>query len=231
MTESEWTSCTEPQVMLELLRERVSARKLRLFGCACVRQVWRLLPDEPSQRAVVAAEEFADGRRLRRQLAPAREAVRLAGRLASPGPEMLRKAARAALLQSAVNAANDTAGYVRLAVRWEAGDEPSWRAAGAEAKMTQSHLLRDLFGPLPFRAVTIDPAWLIWNDGTVKKLAEAAYEERSLPEGTLDQDRLAVLVDALEEAGVNDTLLLEHLRGPGPHVRGCFALDAILGKT
>jgi hypothetical protein len=108
---------------------------------------------------VVAAEEFADGRRLRRQLTPAREAVRLAGRLASPGPEMLRKAARAALLQSAVRAAAQMSWYVRLAVRMEAGDEQSRRAADAEAK-TQSHLLRDIIGN-PFRAgPAIDRAWL-----------------------------------------------------------------------
>jgi hypothetical protein len=44
-------------------------------------------------------------------------------------------------------------------------------------------------------------------------------------------DRLAVLADALEEAGCADALLLAHLRSPGPHVRGCFALDAVRGKS
>jgi hypothetical protein len=48
--------------------------------------------------------------------------------------------------------------------------------------------------------------------------------------GHLDAARLAVLADMLEEAGCPDPPLLGHLRGPGPHVRGCFALDAILGK-
>jgi hypothetical protein len=64
----------------------------------------------------------------------------------------------------------------------------------------------------------------------VKKLAEAAYEERSLPAGTLNTQRLAVLADALEEAGCTDQTILDHLRGPGPHVRGCWAVDLILGK-
>jgi hypothetical protein len=64
----------------------------------------------------------------------------------------------------------------------------------------------------------------------VAKLAEAAYEHRSVPDGTLDQDRLAVLADALEEAGCADTDILGHLRGTGPHVRGCHAVDAILGR-
>jgi hypothetical protein len=42
--------------------------------------------------------------------------------------------------------------------------------------------------------------------------------------------RLVVLADALEEAGCQDWEFLAHLRGPGPHVRGCWALDLILDE-
>ncbi len=51
-----------------------------------------------------------------------------------------------------------------------------------------------------------------------------------LPEGTLEPSRLAVLADALEDAGCGDAELLGHLRGPGPHVRGCCAVDLQLAK-
>ena len=61
-------------------------------------------------------------------------------------------------------------------------------------------------------------------------LATAAYEERILPAGTLDSDRLAVLADALEDAGCDNEDILSHLRGPGPHVRGCWVVDLLLGK-
>jgi hypothetical protein len=92
-------------------------------------------------------------------------------------------------------------------------------------------LLREVFGN-PFRPPpTIDPAWLTWNDGTVVRLAQSAYEERHLPAGTLDNGRLAVLADALEEAGCTDADILGHLRGPGPHVRGCWPVDLCLGKS
>jgi hypothetical protein len=64
----------------------------------------------------------------------------------------------------------------------------------------------------------------------VTGLAPAAYEERALPSGELDPARLAVLADALEDTGCADSEVLGHLRGPGPHVRGCWALDLILGK-
>ena len=61
-------------------------------------------------------------------------------------------------------------------------------------------------------------------------LARAAYDQRELPSGALDTTRLAVLADALEEAGCDQADLLTHLRGPGPHVRGCWVVDLILGK-
>jgi hypothetical protein len=78
--------------------------------------------------------------------------------------------------------------------------------------------------------VAVGDGWLAWGSGTVRRLAGAAYEERELPGGTLDTTRLAVLADALEEAGCTDPMLLGHLRGPGPHPRGCWAVDLILGK-
>jgi hypothetical protein len=94
----------------------------------------------------------------------------------------------------------------------------------------QAALLHDIFDN-PFRPKhALNPAWVSWQGGIVKNLAEAAYEERSLPDGTFDQERLAVLADALEDAGCENTSLLLHLRSEGPHVRGCWALDLILGK-
>jgi hypothetical protein len=70
-----------------------------------------------------------------------------------------------------------------------------------------------------------------WNDGLIVRMAEAIYEEeRALPAGHLDRARLAVLADALTDAGCTDIDLLDHLRSPGPHVRGCWAVDLLLGK-
>jgi hypothetical protein len=91
----------------------------------------------------------------------------------------------------------------------------------------QFELLRDIFGN-PFRPFTLSPAC---RTAQVVALAQAAYGEWELPAGPLDLARLAVLVDALEEAGCDQADLLGHLRGPGPHVRGCWAVDWILGKS
>jgi hypothetical protein len=73
--------------------------------------------------------------------------------------------------------------------------------------------------------------WMTHNDGCVLKIAQGIYEERLMPEGTLDTGRLAMLHDALLDAGCADEGLLSHCRAPEPHVLGCWAIDAILGKS
>jgi hypothetical protein len=66
----------------------------------------------------------------------------------------------------------------------------------------------------------------------VVKLATCIYEERALPGGTLDNGRLAVLADALEEAGLEDQEVVKHLRQQGGvHVRGCWCVDLLLRKA
>jgi hypothetical protein len=90
----------------------------------------------------------------------------------------------------------------------------------------QSRLLRDVIGN-PYRRAAFDPAW---RAPAVVALPEAAYQDRRLSGGPLDPVRLAVLADALEEAGCDSPELPGHLRGPGPHVRGCWVLDLLLVK-
>jgi hypothetical protein len=98
----------------------------------------------------------------------------------------------------------------------------AWHAAESAEKRAQCALLRDVFGN-PFRPVRAEPAWLAWDGGTVAKLAHAIYDGRRFSE-------LPYLGDALEEAGCADETVLRHCRGPGPHVRGCWVLDLLLGK-
>ncbi len=81
-------------------------------------------------------------------------------------------------------------------------------------------ILRDIFGN-PFRPVATNAAWLT---PTAFAIAQTIYTDRAF-------DRLPILADALEDACCTDAAILDHLRGPGPHVRGCFALDLVLGKS
>ena len=120
-----------------------------------------------------------------------------------------------------------------LTVRAATGEGNSVTASGLaalhELYRRQCALVRCIFGnpfhPLP----PLTPGLLRWNDGLVKRLARAVYEERSL-QGTFDHDRLAVLADALEEAGCTNQDMLSHCRNSRMHVRGCRAVDLILGK-
>jgi hypothetical protein len=105
------------------------------------------------------------------------------------------------------------------------------RTTGTEIRKAIAHALRDVFGN-PYRPnPTREPGWFQWNHGALPKLAAAAYESRSPPLLTLDPMSVAVLGDALEDAGCTDAEILDHLRDPGPHVRGCWAVDLLVGKS
>jgi hypothetical protein len=78
--------------------------------------------------------------------------------------------------------------------------------------------------------LSLDLSILTWNGGIIKRLAEEAYEQRTMPAGTLDSARLAVLADALEEAGCDNADILGHLRQAGAHTRGCWPVDLLLER-
>jgi hypothetical protein len=90
-------------------------------------------------------------------------------------------------------------------------------------RATQAALLRDVLGN-PFRpSPRLPHAVFAWNDRTSPRIAEHIYEERAF-------DRLPILADALLDAGCEDEELIGHCRSQGPHVRGCWAIDLLLGK-
>jgi len=221
MTEAEWLACDDPAPMLEDLQSRVSRRRLRLFACACCRRIWHLLEDEGSWKAVEVAEQYADRLVSNKERAAA---VALAGTL----PAMLAAGPTIKLvfgdaLECSQHAASEVASAA--ARNPEVPDTCRENAYEVEMRM-QCRLFRCIFGN-PFRPVSLDPTW---RTPTVTALATAAYEERILPTGILEADRIAVLADALEDVGCDNAYILSHLRGPGPHVRGCWAIDLLLKK-
>jgi hypothetical protein len=220
VTESEWATCQYPRTMLAFLRDAGLAtnRKLRWFALACFRRVWHLIAEEEVRNALEVSESFTDGLATEQELFRFWE--KLASRNASEEAEKTLShflGALVALLES-LGDGND-----------EVCTEPVLVASRIE---TAAHpdLIRCIFGPLPFRRPAIDPSLLAWNSGAVQRLAEAVYQERALPEGTLDAARLGVLADALEDAGCQDQEILGHLRGPGPHLRGCWCVDLLTGR-
>jgi hypothetical protein len=217
MTESEWLHCSNPGTMLVALKNP-PRRKLVLFCCACCRRVWERIVSGHSRRGVVSAEQWAD-----------RPLRHLPRHVLAYFP---------AVFTIDLGPADEAASWTTRGPHWLT--VPTWhgiaclvagaaaRAGGADEPCQQAGLLRCLFGN-PFRPVrALSPAVLAFNGGMVVRLARAAYEQPLLPSGNLDPARLAILADALDEAGCSDEELLAHLRGPGTHPKGCWAVDAVL---
>jgi hypothetical protein len=212
MTEAEWLACLEPMRLLEHI-DATDSRKLRALAVACCRRIMPFVDDLRLVAALEAAERFVDGE------------------------------ITADLLKYHHNAASDAYCDAEHEQAWAAvwcASRPvvGWNVCSHAVQVrafsdwdseqvAQSALVRDIFGN-PFRPVAIDPTW---QTSTVLALAQPVYEECIWPVGHLDPDRLAVLADALEDSGCTESVILEHLRGPGPHVRGCFVIDSLLGKT
>src|SRR5262249_514758 len=157
-------------------------------ACACCRVIWHHLTDEQSRTAVEVAERFAHGNATRDELEAAWKA---ASAVAGPPPGGGGGGPGGGGGNGARGAAGGGAGGGGGG--GGVGGGAGGRGAEAEAvKAVLAATLREVFGN-PFRPITISPAVLAWNDAVVVRLAQAAYEERHLPTGTLDSGRLAVL--------------------------------------
>jgi hypothetical protein len=216
VTEDAWVVCTDPQRMLKFLRGKASDRKLRLFACGCCRRVWDALTLTPVRRAVEAAEHYADGSVRDGELNQAHKRaisayVRTLHRTVARMESDAAYATRMYRMALAVNTAHPAPFEVGQLDRL--GKDKFLKAFSPD-------LVRCVVGN-PFRPASPDPRWLT---PTVVHLARAIYDERAF-------DRLPILADALEEAGCDNTDILRHCRGPGPHVRGCWPVDLVLEKS
>jgi hypothetical protein len=223
MTEDEWLAATDPVGMLRFLKDRASARKLRLFGCAWGYSLWDRLSDERSRQALLTAERFADGQATEAELGLAFTAAEQAwnelpevhGNRRVRGNKPLRAARRG---RSVAALARDVASP-RWGVSLALGN--TWMENSVR-KLALANRLRDVFGVLPFRDPVIEPSWLTQSDGAVRRIAETIYQESSF-------EQMPVLGDALEEAGCADANILGHCRQLEDHSRGCWIVDLLLG--
>jgi hypothetical protein len=232
VTEKEWFECTDPTPMLNWLRGKVTARKSRLFALVCCRRMWHLLSDRRSRSAVERAEVLAD-----KQTATPSEwhPLRLDAWSAEyelHGGTDLQRDLAATVVKEAVTYQDSSEG-LRIRAASTSHRTASTMSMGAcfgsiftAERAAHGGLIRCMFGN-SFRPITIDVKWLT---PAVTSVALTTYDERTMPSGELDSARLALLADALEEAGCTDADVLGHCRSDGPHARGCWVVDLILGK-
>jgi hypothetical protein len=232
MTEAEWFGCDDPRPLLELMRGRVSDRKLVLFIRACCRRRWGPAADDATRAALALLDHFTE----------AGPAQRAATHVYTPaGGVVLDCGASEPVARLEVPAQIDPPRWVdphaalprglgvaleQLACARFNPLIPRFLADSADRLglplADQGALLRDVvrgpFEPLTFRA-----AWRLHDGGAAVKLAELIYQDEAF-------DDLPVLADLLEDAGCRNLEILGHLRGPGPHVRGCWVVDLLLSK-
>ncbi len=224
MTEAEWLTCNNVQEMNEYVQMIGTQRQLKLFLCACARLMLPVIEsredvhENPGARAALyQAEQFADGLvdvptmtvwydRMSQTLDSFTSNDRLCGSL-------LHKAYWVCTF--ACWAGEPAVQTVWIYFEWETGTE----YAPIEMRKCLSPTYRDIFGN-PFRPVAFAPEW---RTDTAIFLARQMYESR-------DFSAMPILADALQDAGCDNDDILNHCRGPGPHVRGCWVVDLVLGK-
>jgi hypothetical protein len=220
MTEAEWLAQSSPRRLLAHLKNKVSDRKLRLFGVACCRRVAGAHTHPAAAPAVEIAERLADGEatdqeRLRayRAVNPMRNpAIRGFGFTPWHAPMCLVR-------RNAFVSATATSRQTVLDASLCGGCGVEGSTSYATEHVAQASLLRDIFGN-PFRPVAFSPEW---RTSTAVGIAGGMYESR-------DFGAMPILADALQDAGCDSGDVLGHCRGPGPHVRGCWVVDLVLGK-
>jgi hypothetical protein len=167
---------------------------------------------------VETAEAFADGTASQRRLSRARNAARVGTEVDPQGY------VTTPLLLAASFCANNRldeqwvfASLLHsLRIRWP---DDVFIDPNILERVVQTVVSRCIFGN-PFRPISADPNWFT---STVATLASGIYADRAF-------DRMPILADALEEAGCDSREVLDHCRGVGPHVRGCWVVDLVLGK-
>lgn len=232
MTEADWLNCDDAVALLEHLYPQrgldsvePQTRSSRLYLLACARRAWGRLPGV-CRALVVAAERVFLARptndALRREVYPLAEGLTHLRGEAEDLNEIGRALVSMGLAKSEeVSSKSDLdppkwTGIAHLVFYPFARTTPVYRLIPEE--FHSADLVREVHAN-PF--VDTPRFHRAWRSETVIQLAQHC-------QATADFSALPILADALEEAGCDNPDLLDHLRGAGPHARGCWALEATL---
>jgi hypothetical protein len=225
MTEAEWSVCDDPTAMLLAHRGQMSERKLRLFAVACCQRAGNLLQSRNFHNAIEVSERFADGLASDDTLRKARSQVRESAERtfrrvrASPWSRAVQSIFARSMVVSVCSRNIDEVLQAVGDVCVTANSSESYETKRKLEKQHQTALLREIVR-YPLSPVTFSPEW---RTDTAVSLARQMYDAR-------DFSAMPILADALQDAGCDSDDILNHCRGPGPHVRGCWVCDLVLDK-
>jgi hypothetical protein len=242
MTDKDWCRATERE--LEMILGVLSPRKQRLFAVAVCRELVSRIKVSKLNKAIEAIESYAETKISR---------VALNRKVAS------LRASLDDLMQDHNDQQNDLESVEFLVMRTvlAATTENAVRATFRSAERAIDLLpgtptdevrrpflpaIRDFFGFIkePFSINSLLNVRRSLDAGkgnpivqkklapgqattTATAIAQQIYDSR-------DFSAMPILADALQDAGCEDATILDHCRGPGPHWRGCWAVDLVLGK-
>jgi hypothetical protein len=227
MTEAEWLVETKSGSAIMHLGSKVSDRKLRLFGVACCWLCKNLHTEPESRKRLEIIELYADGASTDAELqATADDAWELATGYTSVGIGSPWVGSKEWNQQMEKGRAFEAIGWLAMLPTPQL--PMLTLIVNVVFRLEDSLSFEDQLRPLlheivgnPFRPVTFAPGW--WT-GSALTLAAQMYESR-------DFGAMPILADALQDAGCDNEDILNHCRGDGPHVRGCWVVDLVLGRA
>jgi hypothetical protein len=212
VTEEVWTASEDPDSLLDAAKamKQLPARKARLFASGCFRLVWDRIQADDIRLAVEMSDSRADKKISQQELEGHRYPMTVAS-------DNVRSWLAVAIQSLATS--NLSTSYVAWQVRTSTQNDIYRHARRGIPCRSQADLVREVVGN-PFRPVLFDSRW---RTSDVVGLARAIYEDKAF-------ERMPILADALMDAGCEDEQVISHCRGDGPHVRGCWVVDLVLGK-
>lgn len=226
MTREEWLHSSDAHRMLHALRRslplipagraaivRTPERKMRLLAVAVCENLRPLFRHDWHRLALDSISNLADDEKFTLHARASLRQLRNAACVHADNPDVDRAVEELVYPREIWNATAEVFVKTMAAIRVAAKGRPYDLTPPAD-------LLRDVLGN-PFQAVAFQAAW---RTSTAVTLARQMYSSR-------DFSTTPILADALQEAGCESEDVLQHCREAGPHVRGCWVVDELLGRN
>ena len=208
MTETQWLTSEFPIPLLHFAAANrlLSSRKAKLFSCAYCRQKWDSIPTGYLRRTIELIERYADCPVSSQEVKIAIEDV--TSITESIGINAVSQIMKLALDKTIIATTVCSLATSQLNVKKQID----------KTNRQLTDLVREIF---PYSDRPFDSAW---RSGAVLELATGMYDSR-------DFAAMPILADSLEESGCHDAVILDHCRDSNrDHVKGCWAVDLVMGK-